>query len=79
MMHRSGHHQEGSNVDTLALSQTPFESFIRLLQRGCMLLAEPSYLSCPAPMTNTVVRMLLPEALPVVVQPQLAPDQTLVM
>jgi hypothetical protein len=48
--------QAGSNVDTLALSRPPFESFLQSLQQGCMLLAEPSYLSCPAWMKAVVAR-----------------------
>jgi hypothetical protein len=69
-MHRSRRHQVGSNVDTLALSRCPFKSFLQSLQQGCMLLDEPSYLSCLTPM-NAAVCLQAPA---VVIHPQSAPD-----
>jgi hypothetical protein len=74
-MRRSGRHQARSNLDTLALSRPPFDSFLQPLQQGCMLLAEPSYLSYPVPMKAVAgcgslwVLTLLPEAPPMVVHP----------
>jgi hypothetical protein len=68
LMHRSIRHQVGYNVDTLALSRPPFDCFLRPLQQGCMILADPSYLSCQDPM-KVVVQTLLLEALPVVIHP----------
>jgi hypothetical protein len=73
-MRRFGYRQAGSDVDTLTLFRPSFESFLRSLQQGCMLLAEPSYLSCLALM-KVVVGTLLPEAPPMVAHHQLAPDQ----
>jgi hypothetical protein len=80
LMHRSAHRQAGPDVDTLVLSWPPFDSFIRPLQQGCLLSAEPSYLSYPAPMKTVVshgplrIQMLLPKPPPMVVHP-LAHDQ----
>jgi hypothetical protein len=73
LMCRSVHRQAGSNVDTLALFRPSFESFLRSLQQGCMLLAKPSYLPCLTRMKAVVARgplqvqTLLPEAPLVVV------------
>jgi hypothetical protein len=53
-MHQSGHRQAGSDVVTLALSRPPFDSFLRPLQEGCILLAEPSYLLYPPRMKVVV-------------------------
>jgi hypothetical protein len=68
-------------VDTLALSRPPFDSFVCPLQQGCMLLAEPSYLLyltlIKAMFAHGPLRVQTPlsKALPMVVQPQLTPDQ----
>jgi hypothetical protein len=68
-------------VNTLSLFRLPFDSFLRSLHQGCMLLAEPSYLSYPAPMKTVVARgpllrvqMQLLKATLAVVYPQLALD-----
>jgi hypothetical protein len=62
-------------MDTLAFSRPPFI-------QGCMLLAEPNYLSYSAPMKVVVacgpliqVQTLLPQAPPMVVHHQVIPDQ----
>jgi hypothetical protein len=76
-MCQSRRRQEGSDVDTLALSQPPFKSFLRSLQQGYMLLVEPSYLSCPTQMKVVVSHGPLqdltvePNAPLMVVHPQL--------
>jgi hypothetical protein len=81
-MHRFGDRQ-ASDVYTLALSRPSFDSYIRPLKQGCMLLAEPSYLLYPAPMNAAVARgsvlvqMLLPQAPPVVIN-LLAHDQLVI-
>jgi hypothetical protein len=68
-MCQSRHRQARFNVDALALSQPPIESYHRPLQQGRMLLVEPSYLSYLAPMKAVVARgplqvhTFLPEAL----------------
>jgi hypothetical protein len=80
-MHQSRCHQAWSNVNTLALSRPSFDGFLQPLQQDCMLLTEPCYLSYPARVKAVVARgplwvqTLLPEAPPVVIHPQLAPDQ----
>jgi hypothetical protein len=67
-------------VDTLSLSRPPFDSFLRPLQQGYMLLVEPSYLSYPSPTKVVVPRGPLQikgaatSSPPVVVHP-LSPDQ----
>jgi hypothetical protein len=75
-MRQSGRRRAGSNVDTLALSRPPFNSFLQPLQQGCMLLATPSYLLYPAPIKTVVahdpllrVQTLLFEAPPMVIHP----------
>jgi hypothetical protein len=77
---RSRHRQAGPDVDTLSLSRPPFDSFLRPLQQGYMLLVEPSYLSYPSPTKVVVPRGPLQikgaatSSPPVVVHP-LSPDQ----
>jgi hypothetical protein len=79
-MCQSGHREAGFDVDTLALCRPPFDSFLRPLQPGCMLLVDPSYLSYLAPIKAVVcrgplrVQTLLPQAPLVIIHP-LAPDQ----